>query len=130
MPPEILELTDIVARADGGISFRSSVAFGDVIYAFNGQVVSSGIKGRMQDPKAIIASGTVLFPADQWHRLGLKFSRTTIQVIIDDKPVAGIEDATFRSGMAGIGSGWNGSQFDNLSISSGVDVEPRSWTRN
>jgi len=36
MPPEILDLTDIVVRMDGGISFRSEVAFGDVIYAFNG----------------------------------------------------------------------------------------------
>ncbi|PYL01125.1 MAG: galactosylceramidase [Verrucomicrobia bacterium] len=88
------------------------------------------IKGKMQDPKTIIGSGKVRFTADQWHRLGLRFNRAIIRVMIDHEAVAEIQDATFASGMVGIGGGWNGAQFDNLSISSGVDVEPRSWTRN
>ena len=55
-------------------------------------------KGNTRDPRTIIGSGKVLFPAEQWHRLGLKFSRTIIQVMIHDKTVAQIEDATFKDG--------------------------------
>src|SRR5207244_4352054 len=81
------------------------------------------LKGKVQDPKTIIGSGKVFFAADQWHRLGLKFTNAIIRVMIDDNPVAEIKDATFKSGMVGIGSGWHGAQFDQLSISPVVEIE-------
>jgi hypothetical protein len=81
------------------------------------------IKGSTQDPKKIIGSGKVHFSADEWHRVGLEFAGTNIHVMIDDKQVAQIEDATFRAGMVGLGSGWHGAQFDNLSVSGNVETE-------
>jgi len=82
------------------------------------------IKGNSQDPKTIIGSGKASFSPNQWHRVALKFSAEVIRVLIDNKQVAEIQDATFRSGMVGIGCGWHGAQFDNLDVSSADDVEP------
>jgi hypothetical protein len=64
-----------------------------------------------------LADGTVSFDARRWHKLALTFSGTRITAAIDGVEVRTIEDHTFfEGGMAGLGSGWNITEFDNFSL--------------
>jgi len=84
--------------------------------------VVKNLSGKMQNPASTIGAGKVSFAADQWHRLKLRFSGDIIRVVIDNKPVAEIKDATYPAGMVGIGGGWHGAQFDNLTVSAVDEV--------
>jgi galactosylceramidase len=64
----------------------------------------------------VLASGKVAFAAGAWHALRLRFAGNTITAVIDGAEVQTIEDATYRSGMAGLGTGWNTAEFDNFSV--------------
>ncbi|MBI4657678.1 MAG: discoidin domain-containing protein [Verrucomicrobia bacterium] len=66
--------------------------------------------------KVPIASGKVPVSVDFWHNLRLKFAGTQIKVAIDQNTVTEVTNEAYPSGMVGIGSGWHGAQFDNLSI--------------
>jgi galactosylceramidase len=68
--------------------------------------------------KTKLAGGVVPFSADTWHNLKLWFLGNLITVTIDGADAAKVEDNTFDHGNAGIGSGWHGSQFANLTIHS------------
>lgn len=46
----------------------------------------------------------------------MKFQKDTISVIIDAKEVTCIENKKYLHGMAGIGSGFNHIEIDNISI--------------
>jgi hypothetical protein len=48
--------------------------------------------------------------------LRLRFAGDKITAVIDGAEVQTIEDATYRSGMAGLGTGWNTAEFDNFSV--------------
>ncbi len=66
--------------------------------------------------QVILASGQVPFAADVWHSLKLRFRDSRIDVVIDGTAVGGAESTLNPAGMVGIGSGWNGAQFDNVAI--------------
>lgn len=63
-----------------------------------------------------LASGRVAFSANAWHRLAIRFDGQQITAIIDHRTVATLQDGTYTAGMIGIGCGWHGAQFDNLTI--------------
>ena len=67
-----------------------------------------------------LAFGTVVLGANQWHKLALRFSGSTISASIDSIEVKSIEHNSdllgFGEGMAGLGTGWNNAQFDNFSV--------------
>ena len=71
---------------------------------------------ELKAAKNTLASGTVLFSANAWHTLKLKFIGTNIIAFINDVQVGYICDTTYSSGMAGIGSGWNNARFDNFVV--------------
>ena len=73
-----------------------------------------GTKFKAETKK--LASGTVSFPAGAWHRLALTFRGSAISAFLDGKQLAQVSDTTHRSGMAGMGTGWNLASFDNFSI--------------
>lgn len=66
--------------------------------------------------KTVIAQGTTLFSADQWHSLRLQFHGQTVSGFVDGRPVCAVEDSSYAAGLAGLGSGWNFAQFSNLKI--------------
>jgi len=68
-------------------------------------------------PTAKLASGQVSFSPNTWHRLGLRFKAASIAAFIDGAKVADVTDATHKAGMAGVGCGWNKTQFDNFRLS-------------
>ncbi len=63
-----------------------------------------------------LSSGYFPFKPLIYHRVVLSMKSNTIQVLIDGKPVTQVEDHHFSHGMAGLGSGFNLTEFDNFSI--------------
>jgi hypothetical protein len=69
----------------------------------------------------VLSSGTISpFSANGWHNLKLSFNGTTIKAYIDNIQKDSITDTEKCSGMAGLGSGWNNAQFDNLIVTAGA----------
>jgi hypothetical protein len=62
-------------------------------------------------------TGTIaLFDPGIWHTAALQCIGNTITGFVDATQCAQINDATYPKGMAGLGTGWNKAQFDNLVI--------------
>ena len=66
--------------------------------------------------KTVIAQGRTPFAADRWHTLRLDFKGARIAGFVDNAPVFALEDTLYRSGLAGLGTGWNFAQFSDLVI--------------
>ena len=64
----------------------------------------------------VLGSGKASFAPDAWHHIALTFAGINIGLVIDGKPIANLVDSSVSPGMAGLGSGWNGAQFDNFAI--------------
>jgi hypothetical protein len=71
---------------------------------------------ELYSDKARLAAGKAPFTADTWHNLRLVFAGDTILAVLDGSPLSEVTDNAHRAGMAGVGSGWNGAQFDNVSV--------------
>ncbi|HZR43297.1 MAG TPA: hypothetical protein VFB12_24490 [Ktedonobacteraceae bacterium] len=64
-----------------------------------------------------LASGTIAFGLNQWHRLSLSMHNGTIQALIDNQLLATVNDSTYTGGqIALLVSKWNNAQFDNVSV--------------
>jgi hypothetical protein len=64
-----------------------------------------------------LASGTVPFGLNEWHRLSLSLRNGTIQAYIDHQLVATASDTTYTSGQIGLlVSKWINAQFDNILV--------------
>lgn len=76
------------------------------------QLVSAAYK----QPTKTLASGSMTFPLHTWRHLELRFKGDQIQAMIGGKQVASVTDESHKSGMVGIGSGWNQAEFDNFAV--------------
>jgi len=64
-----------------------------------------------------LAAGRVRgFRASLWHRVALSLDGPSIVASVDGHVVARITDRAYRSGIAGITSGWSRIQFDDLTV--------------
>lgn len=63
-----------------------------------------------------LAAGKVEVAPRSWHRLALRMLGNRIAVVIDGKEAGSAVSDTFRSGLAGLGCGWEEVKFDNLAI--------------
>ncbi len=75
-----------------------------------------GGKEKKTGGQVVLASGEVAFAPNVWHTLLLSFRDDTIRASIDGNEVANVHTELSPAGMAGVGSGWHGAQFDHLSI--------------
>ncbi|HWR14107.1 MAG TPA: discoidin domain-containing protein [Terriglobales bacterium] len=101
----------------------------DVLAGYHLQVNDAGKwKLYSQDVKGtelVLASGSVSFSAQQWHRIGLRFEGPRITASIDGHAIANVTDEQHRTGQIGFAlNGWQRAQFDNLSI-----VKTTTWPR-
>ena len=71
---------------------------------------------ELRTDQSPLASGQTTFSPDTWHRLKLDFAGETIRASIDGAKIVEVKDTTYRTGMIGVGSGWNYAQFDNLAV--------------
>ena len=71
---------------------------------------------RFKMPTAKLASSKVPFAMKKWHHLVLRFNGSNIEASIDRVVVTRLNDTSHNHGMAGVGSGWNRAEFDNLAV--------------
>jgi hypothetical protein len=64
----------------------------------------------------LLTSGHVSSPPNSWHNLEMRLSGPSIEVRIDRQVAGEAHDSSHLSGMAAIGSGWGGSEFDNFEV--------------
>jgi galactosylceramidase len=72
----------------------------------------------------VIASGSIDFQADRWHSLALQCQGSDLIARVDGREVGRASDPQPGCGMAGLGSGVHGAQFDNLVVRSVPGREP------
>lgn len=64
----------------------------------------------------LLASGAASFPSNTWHNLRLAMRGSSLSCYVDGTLVTNLNDYTFAGGLAGIGCGWHGAQFDNFIV--------------
>jgi galactosylceramidase len=62
----------------------------------------------------LLVSGAAAIPANTWHSLRLAMQGSSLRCYVDGAVVTNVTDYTYNSGMAGLGCGWHGAQFDNF----------------
>jgi hypothetical protein len=62
-----------------------------------------------------LATGTGI-SGNRWYAVSIAFDRQTISGTLDGRSIFSVNDATFSSGWASLGSGWNYAQFDKFSL--------------
>jgi hypothetical protein len=65
----------------------------------------------------VLASGQVTALGHNWRSPGLGFRGAEITAVFDQQALAKVKDASCKTGVVGLGTGWNRAFFDNLSIS-------------
>jgi hypothetical protein len=66
-----------------------------------------------------LASGSVTFATNVLNKLRLTFKGSTIKGFINGNLVVDVTDGTYAAGLAGIGCGRHGAQFDNFFVAAG-----------
>ena len=71
-----------------------------------------------------LASGTVTaLGTSSWHTIALTMQGSTISAAVDGRTVGTATDATYTSGMAGLGvTGFQTEQFDNVKVTPGTNA--------
>jgi hypothetical protein len=64
----------------------------------------------------LLAFGAAAFPANTWHNLRLSMRGSSIRCYVDGSLATNLTDHSYSSGLAGIGCGWHGAQFDNFTV--------------
>jgi len=120
---------DVLIRDDGPATLMGRIDSADVFKDGkalwpSGYVLSLKPDGHWallsaayKTPTREIASGQEPALAGKWHHAELAFQGTRISAVLDGKVLAEKSDASHRSGMFALGSGWNRAQFDNLIVS-------------
>jgi hypothetical protein len=78
-------------------------------------VEASGRWGLFAGDEAI-ARGETEIGSQKWRRLGLRFEGNRITMLIDAKPIHTLNHDGIRAGLAGLGSSWTATDFDNFSV--------------
>jgi hypothetical protein len=71
---------------------------------------------KLSTLRRTLASGTVTPPGTGPHNLMLRCQGQRITALLDGRVLAEIDDATYRNGLAGIGSSFHPVAFDNFSV--------------
>jgi len=63
-----------------------------------------------------LATGRARLRAAEWHHLALRFLGSTIEAAVDGERVVSLVDSAFVCGMAGLGSDWRVTHFDDFRV--------------
>jgi hypothetical protein len=72
--------------------------------------------GDGRSAASLLASGAASIATNSWHTLRLAMRGDSLRCYVDGTLVTNFTDSTYSSGMAGIGCGWHGAQFDNFTL--------------
>ena len=64
----------------------------------------------------LLAAGAATIPTNTWHGLRLAMQGSSLKCYVDGALVTNVTDSTYASGMAGLGCGWHGAQFDDFTL--------------
>lgn len=64
----------------------------------------------------LLASGEIHLDLKTWHQLKLAMGGPHLRCFVDGQCVREVDDATYPAGMAGLGCGWHGAQFDHFQV--------------
>ena len=64
----------------------------------------------------LLASGATTMVANSWHKLRLAMRGASLRCYVDSALVGRFTNSTYANGLAGIGCGWHGAQFDNFTL--------------
>lgn len=81
-------------------------------------LVLNNAKGQWQlyASSNLLAAGVANAATNTWHNLRLAMQGVSLRCYVDGTLVTNLMDSTYTSGMAGIGCGWHGAQFDNFAL--------------
>ena len=71
---------------------------------------------EFKKPTATLGEGTTHIDWTQWHHLELRFRGKHVEGSIDGKALVSIDDGAHTHGMFALGTEWDHTQFDNLSV--------------
>ena len=106
---------DALIEQTGFVSLFGRVVADDRFYEL--KVADSGDWDLLAG-KTKLKGGKVPFSGNTWHRLQLEFLEDTVTATIDGTPAARVNDKSFDHGNCGIGSGWHGARFSDITIRS------------
>jgi Glycosyl hydrolase family 59/Galactocerebrosidase, C-terminal lectin domain len=78
--------------------------------------ITTGNNWALYSGSQKLASGKAGFQPFLWHTLSMKLKGSTISVTVDNKEIANVTDSKYSHGLAGLGSDFNFTEFDNLEI--------------
>jgi hypothetical protein len=71
---------------------------------------------KFKEPVRPLGQGKVQIDSKQWHHAELCFHGTRVEVLLDQKSLISVDDPSHKQGMFALGTEWDHTQFDNLSI--------------
>lgn len=94
----------------------TSVSTKDEPPAGYGLSVDSQGNWQLRRKSNVLRSGKTALSADQWQKLGLRMTGSTIVALVNGAEVGRVEDAAYTRGLAGLGCDWHMSWFDNFRV--------------
>ncbi|HWR14098.1 MAG TPA: family 16 glycoside hydrolase [Terriglobales bacterium] len=122
--------SDVLLEGTGEATLLGRIDSGDVFQDMDGKprwpsayvfsIDQSGMwklhSAQYKKPSVKLAAGKVEWNPHTWHTIRLILKGTMIRAVVDGVTVGAANDSSHKSGMAGIGTGWNVVQFDNIAI--------------
>lgn len=71
---------------------------------------------RLYASSNLLAAGAVNAATNTWHNLRLAMQGVSLRCYVDGMLMTNLVDSTYTTGLAGIGCGWHGAQFDNFAL--------------
>jgi hypothetical protein len=78
--------------------------------------ITTGNNWTLNAGGQMLASGYADFPPFAWHNLTMRLKGNKISVSVGDKEVISVTDAKYTHGLAGLGSDFNFTEFDDFEI--------------
>jgi hypothetical protein len=67
-------------------------------------------------PIVTLGGGATQIDRTRWHHLGLRFDGKHVEGMFDGKTLVSTDDTAHTHGMFALGTEWDHTQFDNLSV--------------
>ena len=108
----------LIGRIDSADGFRDDKAHWPSGYVFSISPDGSWklFSAKFKQPLVSLGNGSAHFDRAQWHHAELRFHGARIEGLLDRKSLISIDDSSHTHGMFALGTEWEHTQFDNLSV--------------
>lgn len=113
---------DVLIETNSGLAFvmgrvGSVPGFSDALPRGYWLALNTGSRDwELHSSSNLLASGSATVAVSTWHNLRLAMMGSILSCYVDGVLVTNLADYTYSSGMAGLGCGWHGAQFDNFTL--------------